>query len=238
MRGYHTWQQVAGYFDGDGTIAISDLSNIPYRLSLSLIFVDQSYDQVKNVKEFLERNGIRTSNILKHYKQSAYLVAVSEHKSVKRMLRELLPFLFKKANEAKVALDYYDSVITGNDLVAVFQKEVEAGRRERRPHRIVVDVPHNLDEGLRLMKEKRSATFRDAFGRFRSKVTPEDFERIRHEHFQEGKRLADLARKYPQYARETIRRVLGRGRGYVGVKGIGRVVTTDTTLRDPKPARN
>src|SRR5574340_5729 len=73
---YETWQQVAGYFDGDGTIAISDLSNLPFRLSLSLIFVDQSYDQINNIRTFLLSNGIRTSNILKHYKQAAYMIAV------------------------------------------------------------------------------------------------------------------------------------------------------------------
>ena len=152
------------------------------------------------------------------------------------MLRKMLPFLYKKANEARTALEYYDGRITGNELMAVFRQEVDAGRRERRPRKVVVDVPYTRPEGIALMKEKRRAVFRDAFGRFRSKVTPEDFQRIRSEHFEKGKRLADLAREYPQYARETIRRVLGRGRGHVGVEGIGRVETTDTTLREPRPA--
>lgn len=236
MPEYQTWQPIAGYFDGDGTIAISDLSNLPYRLSLSLIFVDQSFDQVKNVRAFLMRNGVATSNILRHYKMAAYIVAVSQFESVRKMLKEMSPFLCKKENEAKAALDYYEGRTTGNELVAVFKAEVEAGRRERRPHRIAIDVPFTLDEGRALMKEKRSAVFRDACGRFRSKVTPEDFERMRSMHFEDGRRLAEIARAYPQYARETIRRVLGGGRGYIGVKGIGRVDTTDTTLRGPKPA--
>jgi hypothetical protein len=235
---YETWEQVAGYFDGDGTVATSDLSNLPYKLSLSLWFVDQSKDQISMVRGFLQKEGIRTSNVLKHFKQSANVVAVSEWRSVVLMLRRMTPFLYKKANEATAALAYYEGRITGNELMTVLQQEVEAGRRERRPRKVVIDIPYTLPQGLALMKANRSAVFRDSFGRFRSKVTPEDFERIRYEHFVEGKRLADLSREYRQYARETIRRALGGGRGYVGVKGIGRVDTTDTTIRDPKTARN
>jgi hypothetical protein len=233
---YEIWGQVAGYFDIDGTVALSDLSNLPYKLSISLILVDQSYDQIKNVRDFLQRHGIKTSNILKHYKLSAYMIAVSEYESVKKMLRGMLPFLCKKANEARAALDYYEDRMTGNELNRIFKEEVEAGRRERRPHRVVIDVPYTRTNGLVLMKTNRKATLRDAFGRFRSKVAQEDFARIREEHFGRGRQLTDLIAAYPQYSKETIRRILGRDRGYVGVKGIGRVDTTDTTIRDPRPA--
>ena len=228
MPDYETWQQVAGYFDGDGTIAFSDLTNQPFKLSISLIFVDQSLDQISMIRTFLRSRGIRTSNILKHSKGTAYMVAVSECNAVKEFLAQLLPHLHKKANEARAALDYYEGRITGNELVSIFQAEVEAGRRERRPRKVPIDIPYTRVEGDRLMRQKRSFAMRDAMGRYRAKVAPEDFARIREEHFAQGKRLRDLAKEYPQYARETIRRVLGGGRGYVGVKGIGRVDTTDT----------
>ena len=126
MPEYDSWRQISGYFDGDGTIAISDMSNRPYKVSLSLVFVDQSVDQIRTVRDFLQRKGIRTSNILKHYKLSAHLVAVSEFSSVSRMLRCMSPHLCKKANEAKAALDYYRGITTGNQLLAVFRQEVEA----------------------------------------------------------------------------------------------------------------
>lgn len=91
MAGYRTWEQVAGYFDGDGTIGLSDLSNLPYKLSLSLVLVDQSLNQLETVRDFLQRNGIKTSRILKHYKQSAYLVAISEYHSVVKTLKNAPP---------------------------------------------------------------------------------------------------------------------------------------------------
>ena len=238
MAEYGTWEQIAGYFDGDGTIATSDLSNLPYKLSLSLIFIDQSEDQIRMVRDFLRKNGMKTSNVLKHSKVSAHIVAVSEYRSVVEMLKKMLPFLYKKANEAKAAIDYYEGRITGNELIAIFKQEVEAGRRERRPRKVVIDVPYTITQGLELMRARRKIRLRDAFGRFRAGVTPEDFARIRHEYFDGGKRLRDLIKANPQYSKETIRRILGRDRGYVGVKGIGRVDTTDTSLRDPRPAAN
>jgi hypothetical protein len=83
VPGYSSWGQVAGYFDGDGSITTSDLSNQPYKIGLSLIFVDQSFDQIANVRNFLHERGVRTSNILKASMASAYMVAVSEFESVK-----------------------------------------------------------------------------------------------------------------------------------------------------------
>jgi hypothetical protein len=225
---------VAGYFDGDGTIGFSDLSNVPFKLGLSLIFTDQSIEQIANIKTFLEKRGIKTSNILKT-KCNAHIVVVSKYESVKKTLRLMLPHLSKKGNEAKAALEYYESGITGNELLAVFQREVEAGRREKRPHRHV-DVPFLYNEGAFLMREVRKSRLRDAFGRFRAKVTPEDFAAIREKHFDHNAKLQDLITRYPQYSKETIRRILGRDRGYILVKGIGSVDTTDTTIREPRPA--
>jgi len=43
---YKSWEQVAGYFDGDGNISISDLSNQPFKFSLSVIFTDASPEQI------------------------------------------------------------------------------------------------------------------------------------------------------------------------------------------------
>ena len=238
MPQYSSWRQVAGYFDGDGTVYFSDTTNQPYKLSISLVFVDQSVDQLKTIKEFLNARAIRTSNILRRSDSCAYQLAISQFGCVKKTLRRMSPFLCKKEIEAKAALAYYEGRITGNELVAVFATEVEAGRREKKVRLVQLNVPYTRPEGDRMMKSIRRDRLRDAFGRYRAKLTPEDFASIRIKHFDNGKRICDLVREYPQYARETIRRVLGRGRGYICVKGIGRVDTTDITIREPKPAPN
>lgn len=205
----------------------SDTSNQPYKLSLSLTFTDLSFDQIANIRDFLQTHGIRTSNILRVSKGAGKIVVVSEFKSVKSALRNMLPFLCKKAIEARAALDYYEGRITGNEMISIFKQEVEAERRERHARKVPINVPYKRPEGDRIMKSIRKDKLRDAFGRFRAKVTPEDYDGIREGHFKQGKRLRDLVKEYPKYARETIRRVLGGGRGYVGVRGKGRVDTTD-----------
>lgn len=167
---------------------------------------------------------------------TAWIVVVSRYDSVLTTLKKMRLFLYKKSNEADAAIAYYEGKITGNDLVETLRQEVEAGRRERREHRVRIDVPLTLPEGERWMHERRGERLRDTLGRFRAKVSPADYWSIRRASA-EGLRVRDLVKKYPQYSKETIRRILGRGRGYVGVKGIGRVDTTDTTIRDPGPAR-
>lgn len=237
MPKYTSWGQVAGYFDGDGTIYFSDTSNKPYKLSVSLIFVDQSLDQVKNVKDFLNRRGIRSSNILKTSVGTANMVAISEFKSVKRALKRMMPHLCKKSNEASATLDYYEGRITGNRLLTVFKEEVLAGRRENRPRKVSLDVPYTRPEGDRIMKGIRNDRLRDALGRYRATITAKDFRSIRTKYFDWGKRVCELVREYPKYSRESIRRMVGKGRRYILVKGIGRVDTTDTTIRSARRAR-
>jgi len=219
MPEYISWEQVAGYFDGDGTIATSDLSNLPYKLSLSLAFVDQSREQIEMLKRFLEKSGVQSSNVLKTSKGTAYMIAVSRFEGVLTMLHEMIPYLFKKSNEAQTAIDYYEGRTQGNELIRVFSAEVDAGRRERRGRKVRIEAPYTFAEGDRIMNSNRRAKLRDAFGRYRAKVTPEDYAAITVEHFEKGMRLCDLVKAHPQYARETIRRILGKGRGRVLIRG-------------------
>jgi len=184
MPEYDSWEQIAGYFDADGTIVIFDLSNVPYKLGLSLIFVDRSTDQIKMVRGFLQKEGIRTSNVLRSNKRSnAWIVAIGAVDSVKACLRLMLPHLSKKAVEAQAAFDYYEAKITRNNLVAVLQQEVEAGRRERHPRRVLIDVPYAYPAGDKALKGLRTPKLRDGLGRYKTKVSVEDFQRIREAHF-------------------------------------------------------
>jgi len=226
VQPYDNWGKIAAYFDGDGNIYFSDTSNQPYKLSLALVFTDQSFEQIRMVKEFLTLKGIVTSNILKTSKGTAHMIAISRYQHVLLTMKAMLPHLYKKANEIRAAIEYYEGRITGDQLLAVFNQEVEAGRRERHPRKVAIDVPHTYPEGDALMKANRRVRLKDAFGRFRAKVTPEDYASIREEYFRQGIQVPELTKRYPHYARETIRRILGKGRGYVGVKGVGEVNTT------------
>jgi hypothetical protein len=218
VQPYDNWGKIAAYFDGDGNLSFSDTSNQPYKLSLAIVFTDQSYEQIQMIKEFLNRNGVITSNILRTSVGTAWMVVVSRHDHVLRTMKELLPHLFKKAIEIGAAIDYYEGRITGNQLQAVFCREVEAGRRERHPRKVRIDVPFTYPEGDSMMRARRKENIRATIARTRPKVTRKDYEEIRRKHFELGFTLIALTGLYPQYARETIRRILGRGRGYVMIK--------------------
>lgn len=218
MRPYDSWGQVAGYFDGDGDIYFSDTSNQPYKLSLSLVFTDQSIEQIQMLKYFFEGRDIRTSNVLRTSAGTAYMIAISRFDCVLNVLKQMQPFLFKKSNEVRGAIEYYEGRTNGNDLFGLFGQEVEDGRRERHPRKVRIHVPYTYPEGDALMKAKRLENIRRAIAKTRAKVTKEDYEAIRQKYAVHGLSIIELVRFYPQYGRETIRRILGRGRGYVLVK--------------------
>ena len=137
---------------------------------------------------------------------------MSRFESVLAALRAMLPYLLEKSNEAVGAVGYYEGRFRGNDLYALFSDEVKAGRRENHARKVIIDVPFTYPEGDALMKAKRNAKIRAAIARTRAKVTRKEYEAIRAEHLQQGGPLNELVKKYPQYAREMIRRILGRRR--------------------------
>lgn len=227
MQPYDNWGKIAAYFDGDGDIYFSDTSNQPYKLSLSIVFTDQSFEQIKMIKDFLNRKGIMTSNVLRTSRGTASVLAISRFDCALRTMKKLLPHLYKKSNEIRAAIDYYEGRTTGNHLLSVFSEEVEAGRRERHPRKVKIEVPYKYPEGDALMKARRADKIRAVIARTRPKVTRRDYEEIREKHFKLGTPLHRLVKDYPQYGKETIRRVIGRGRGYVIIKEEQAAAATD-----------
>jgi len=174
------------------------------------------------LKRFFEKHGVITSNVLKTAKGTACMIAISRFEGVLFSLKAMRPYLFKKANEAQAAIDYYRGKIRGNDLYKIFQEEVEAGRRERRDRKVVIHVPYTYPDGDALMKARRRAIIIAAIEKSRAKVSRKYYDDIRKAYLETGSSLDKLRESYPQYSRETIRRILGRGRGYVLVKDEGR----------------
>lgn len=127
VNAHRTWEQVAGYFDGDGTVSISDPSNQPFKLGLSLIFTDASLQQISMVRSLLISKGIHPSNTLKASSASAWMIAISRHDAVVAASKAMLPHLYKKANEIQAVINCYEGRTGGNDLANIFHAEVEAG---------------------------------------------------------------------------------------------------------------
>ena len=147
---YRSWAQVAGYFDGDGSISIRRTSRgRPFTLLPALEFGDQSRRQIAVVQGFLRLRGIRTGVMVKH--GGAWRIEVGTTQGVTRALLEMSPFLYKKKTEARATLDYLSDKISGNDLQRVLRAAVRRGDRERIGP--FVDMPWTRSEGAKKAME-------------------------------------------------------------------------------------
>jgi len=64
-----------------------------------------------------------------------------------QVLREMLPFLYKKRKEAKAVLDYLSDKVTANELQKILRAAVRRGDRERVGP--FVDMPWTRSEGAK-----------------------------------------------------------------------------------------
>jgi hypothetical protein len=124
------WPQLAGYFDGDGSITIRKTSRgRPFTLDPALEFGDQSKRQIGMVREFLRSRGIKVGRM--SLRGAHWRIEVGTMEGATQTLREMLPFLYKKRNEAKATLDYLSDNMTANELQEILRAAVRRGDRER-----------------------------------------------------------------------------------------------------------
>ncbi len=123
--GYSSWRQVAGYFDGDGTIGIRKTSRgVPFTLNPVIQFTDQSKGQIEMLKRFLESHGTKTGKI---WFNRAWRVEAGTIEGLLRALTFMLPFLYKKAGEAEATIKYLEGGITENQLQQILEHAVKVG---------------------------------------------------------------------------------------------------------------
>lgn len=148
--GYSSWEQVAGYFDGDGNVGLEVVKRV---IRFKLRFVDTWRPQVSSIASFLKECGIRSSKIGKDVKKSGnwhpgYRLDITEVRSVIEAAKAMLPHTVKKREELRAVLDYLDGRSTGNDVIKVFNEETKSGRRRGKVRE--EKVPYHRAEGLRL----------------------------------------------------------------------------------------
>lgn len=147
---YGSWAQVAGYFDGDGSISIRRTSRgRPFTLLPALEFGDQSKRQIAMLKDFLQSRGIGTGALVKH--GGAWRIEVGTTEGVRRTLLEMLPSLYKKRTEASATLEYLSDKISANDLQRILRAAVRRGDRERVGP--FVNIPWTKSEGTKKAME-------------------------------------------------------------------------------------
>jgi hypothetical protein len=127
---YSSWDQVGGYFDGDGCVHIR--MDSPVVLRLSLVWVDNCYEQLQQLRVFLKPKSIAVGSVLRHSK-GAYMLQVVSPSAVLATAKELVDICAKKKKELRIVVNYYESRITGTEALSEFNELV---RRKIRLGRI------------------------------------------------------------------------------------------------------
>ena len=193
---YSDWRQVAGYSDGDGS---NRVFYDRYTLRFSLAWCDSSYEQLFQLRQFVESCGIKPAPKTT-YTNGAYVLVVGAQSEVLKTARELLPFAFKKKDEFQTVLDYLEDRITGTEVFERFKILQDFGMRERNryPAKGEVDIPYRRSEGQALGK--------GSGGRPRI-LTLKQIREIQYAHNNLGETLGCLARKLG-VSRSTVKSAL------------------------------
>ncbi len=134
LSGYSTWEQVAGYFDGDGTIGIKFGL---YTIQLLAVWSDTDAEQIRHVYQFLESEGMSPERPhLRHgsgRSRDAYNLALSEEGGLLKVLQLILPFVDKKKGQVEGAISYLEDRITADQFVDVLNRAIKQAKR-RPPH--------------------------------------------------------------------------------------------------------
>lgn len=123
---YRAWGQVAGYFDGDGSVYINTTSHDVLRFSL--VWVDNCREQIGQLRHFLVSQRISAGEVLRRG-DGTFTVQISSPEGVLSTARLLLPFCFKKRKELGIVISYYENTITGTKALEGFNESVRAGVR-------------------------------------------------------------------------------------------------------------
>lgn len=126
-RGYSTWEQVAGYFDGDGSPKVHVGV---FTLHVTVSFSDQDRELLEHISGFLSARGAicRTGEF--HRGSSVYHeLTVTEGGNALLVLKSMLPFLDKKWSQVNGAVLYLENKISGDEFIKVLNEAVIAKRR-------------------------------------------------------------------------------------------------------------
>lgn len=149
-RGYKSWQQVAGYFDGDGSPKVHVGA---YTINITASWSYKDSEILEHVKKFLSSKGILGR--LGRFQRGAevyFELTVSEGGNALLAFKKMLPFLDKKRDQVRAVVCYLENRSTGNQLVAVLNDAVMRNKRSSSVR--FVDMPFTKIQG----KAKRNTS--------------------------------------------------------------------------------
>lgn len=143
-RAYTPWQQVAGYFDGDGAVYVSAMRCV---LKVRLCFYDVWKPQLDAVRNFVQTEGMRLRRLSIQRKRfgAVWYLTISDSNVVRTVIRRTSPFACKKKGDLLIALDYLDNRISADEAIARLNECVRSRRRSGHIRR--ARTPYTRSEG-------------------------------------------------------------------------------------------
>jgi hypothetical protein len=126
VRKYRTWTQVAGYFDGDGSVHLR--TDSPVVLRFALVWVDNCFEQLLQLKGFLSSRGITLGNVLRQG-VGVFRLQIASPRFCLAAAKQMSPFCFKKEPELTILKDYYENKINGTEAISRINEMVVSGIR-------------------------------------------------------------------------------------------------------------
>lgn len=140
---YKNWGELAGYFDGDGTVEIGVKL---FTVEIRLAFDENWKPHLEGIRNFLEARGINCGNVRKKDGFNTWHVVIAGRPGVRIMARELAIHCVKKRAELLLVLDYLNDRITAQRFIRGINRFVRIGertgkiRKEAPPYTLSVGV--------------------------------------------------------------------------------------------------
>lgn len=137
-------------------------------------------------------------------RNDAYRLEISGLANVLRVAKAMYPFCAKKAEDLRIAIDYLEDRITGDQAIGRLNQEVISLRRAGIIRKF--SLPFTRSQGTRVKQLENAKKARAAYA---VNIQADVQEKIMNDHARLGLGTIRLSKKYG-YSQSVIRRVLGR----------------------------
>jgi len=138
---YAGWPEVTGYFDGDGCVGFRIEK---YVIRFQLTWTDNSFAQVKQVREFLLAHKIEVGRIVD---SEGWRLEIGAQSAVLRAASEMLRFSAKK-HEPNTVVEHLRNRISGSEAIERLNEATRSGNREGKLRQ--VQIPWTRIDGKSL----------------------------------------------------------------------------------------
>jgi hypothetical protein len=195
--GYQKWEQVSGYFDGDGSIKINVNK---FTIQIFLLWTDTDFEQLQHIAEFLFRRRIVPVGPYVMRRQGkanhGYNLILSVEGGALVALKDMLPFVYKKRGQVEASIDYLEDKMTGDEFIKRINREVERKKR-RAPRRPFLSgdrhMPFTKSQGLQQRSALAAAQLRAKHG---LNFSQQELDEIRNATFIDKTPIRQVAKQY------------------------------------------